>query len=295
MPCFPALNRMVANLNTVRAGEPNLEMVAREVEKLREQRQEDFRAEPAVDFPAEAVVVRDLGFHYADDDREVLHGVDARIEPGRSVALVGASGAGKTTFADLLAGLYQPTRGSITVGGVDLSGNMRDWRRKVAMVSQRVYLWDTTLRDLITFGQARQDVDEQLLQEVIRRARLEDLVASLPEGLDTMVGDTGSRLSGGQAQRVGIARALYSQPDVLILDEATSALDNQTEHEITQTIEALHGNITVITIAHRLSTVKNADEILFFSRGTLKGRGSMAELVETEPEFARLVELGRLS
>lgn len=129
----------------------------------------------------------------------------------------------------------------------------------------------------------------------MRRARLDDLIAELPEGLDNWVGDGGARLSGGQVQRIGIARALYAEPRVLILDEATSSLDNETEYEITRTIDALKGHVTVLVIAHRLSTVKNADEILFFSGGRLKDRGSMRELVARQPEFDRLVQLGSLS
>lgn len=295
MRIVPALNRVVGTLNGVRSGQPSLRTVAAEVRGLQAEADADpSHAEQPVQIPRASLEVRDLGFRYADADRDVLTGVDVSIPVGRTVALVGSSGAGKTTFADLLAGLYVPTSGSVTVGGVDISAHPRAWRRRVAMVSQKVFLWDVPLRDLITFGQPEDQVGQELLARVLRQARLEELVAQLPDGLDTLVGDAGARLSGGQTQRVGIARALYSQPEVLILDEATSALDNETEHEITRTIEALHGKITVIVIAHRLSTVRNADEILFFSRGRLRSRGTMAQLRETEPEFARLVELGRL-
>ena len=293
----PALNRVVATMNNVRASMPNLSVAAEQIRGL-----DDGvgRVEFAVDHdlggpvPDESIQVHALGFRYDTGSRDVLSGVDAQIDRGTTVALVGSSGAGKTTFADLLVGLLRPTAGAITVGEMNISREPRRWMSEVAVVSQQVYLWDAPLRDLITFGALRDEVDEEHLADVVRRARLEDFVAELPEGLGQWVGDGGVRVSGGQAQRIGIARALYARPRVLVLDEATSALDNETEHQITETIAALHGELTVIVIAHRLSTVKNADEILFFSEGRLAGQGTMSELRRENPEFARLVELGRL-
>ncbi|RUQ21235.1 ABC transporter ATP-binding protein [Kocuria sp. HSID16901] len=295
MRVVPALNRVVATVNQVRAGAPSLADVAADIEELEaDQASSSSRDEQIVEVPDEDIVVKDLTFSYSDSPRPVLKGVNVTIPRGHTVALVGTSGAGKTTFADILAGLYEPTGGTVTVGGVDISTHPRSWLSNVAMVSQKVYLWDASVRDLITFGEPRDMVDDAWLDEVVRQSQLEPLLRDLPDGLDSMVGDAGARLSGGQTQRIGIARALYRKPRVLILDEATSALDNETEHEITETIEALRGHMTVIVIAHRLSTVKNADEILFFARGQLQGRGSMSQLKDTEPEFARLVALGDL-
>ncbi|WP_085528670.1 ABC transporter ATP-binding protein [Kocuria massiliensis] len=295
MRVVPALNRVVATVNQVRAGAPSLADVAADIEELEaDQASSSSRDEQIVEVPDEDIVVKDLTFSYPDSPRPVLKGVNVTIPRGHTVALVGTSGAGKTTFADILAGLYEPTGGTVTVGGVDISTHPRSWLSNVAMVSQKVYLWDASVRDLITFGEPRDMVDDAWLDEVVRQSQLEPLLRDLPDGLDSMVGDAGARLSGGQTQRIGIARALYRKPRVLILDEATSALDNETEHEITETIEALRGHMTVIVIAHRLSTVKNVDEILFFARGQLQGRGSMSQLKDTEPEFARLVALGDL-
>lgn len=292
----PSLNMLVATFNGIRAGRPQLKLVAAEALRLEAEEAESRGFEEVVvELPRADIVVRDMGFRYPDGDQDVLSDVSVTIPAGSTVALVGASGAGKTTFADILAGLLESTTGSITVDGRDIAEFPRSWRSGIGMVSQKVYVWEATLRDLITFGDPVEQVDEAHLRDVVRRARLEELVESLPQGLDTVIGDSGARLSGGQTQRVGIARALYADPQVLILDEATSALDNETEHEITATIEALHGEITVIVIAHRLSTVKNADEILYFSRGRLRSRGTMQELRTTDPEFARLVELGSLT
>lgn len=294
----PALNRVVTTLNGIRGGRPSLQLASAQIEELQGESKrmsleelQTMHAPP----PDADIEVRGLGYRYPDGDRDVLTDVDVTIPRGQTIALVGSSGAGKSTFADLLSGLLTPTAGSITVGDMDVATEGRRWQQEVAVVSQRVYLWDATIRDLITFGEPPERVDADHLDDVIRRARLTELVADLPDGLDSRVGDGGVRLSGGQAQRLGIARALYPRPQVLILDEATSALDNQTEHEITQTIEALHGDITVVVIAHRLSTVKNADEILFFSSGRLADRGTMAQLREKNAEFAQLVELGSLA
>lgn len=293
----PSLNLVVATYNGIVGMRPSLSMVVEEMAELERDDAHGVGARAAADqvaIPAADIEVEGLSYRYPDGEVDVLHDVSVRIPRGRTIALVGGSGAGKTTFADIVGGLLVPSEGSVKVGGVDISENRFAWLGQVSMVSQKVYLWDDTLRNLITFGQV-EDVDEDLLQESLRRARLEEFVEALPEGLETRIGDNGSRLSGGQAQRVGIARALYSRPCVLILDEATSALDNETEHQITETIEALRGEITVIVIAHRLSTVKNADEILFFSRGGLRARGSMESLRAEIPEFARLVELGSLT
>ncbi|UEJ81121.1 ABC transporter ATP-binding protein/permease [Brachybacterium halotolerans subsp. kimchii] len=300
---IPSLNLVVATYNGIVSNRPSLAMVTEEMDELEDDRRREQAPsdeDDGLDVPDGAwngladIVVDGLGFRYPDGDEDVLRDVSVRIPAGRTIALVGGSGAGKTTFADILAGLLPPTRGSVTVEGVDISRHARAWLAQVAMVSQKIYLWDDTLRSLITFGEAPEEVDAELLDDVVRRAHLQEFVDALPEGLDTRIGESGARLSGGQAQRVGIARALYASPQVLILDEATSALDNETEHRITATIEDLHGEITVIVIAHRLSTVKNADEILFFADGTLRARGTMAQLRDEVPEFARLVQLGTL-
>lgn len=293
---IPALNRLVATYNGVRSGRPYLAAVDAEVTQLDEDEASGRgRHEQSVDFSSGLdIVVDGLGFHYQDSEEMVLSDVDVTIRRGSTVALVGSSGAGKTTFADILVGLLEATEGSVSVGPYDIAEYPNSWRRDVAMVSQKVYLWEATIRDLITFSQPPSEVDQKHLDEVVRRARLDTLIAGMPEGLDTVVGDSGARISGGQAQRIGIARALYARPKVLVLDEATSALDNETEYEITRTLNELRGEVTVIVVAHRLSTVKSADEILFFSRGKLRSRGTMAELRATDSDFARLVELGSL-
>lgn len=296
MRIIPALNLVVATYNGIVSSRAALEMVIEELDDLGAGERREESGDGAEErLESGDIVVSELGFRYPDGGADVLSDVSVTIPFGRTVALVGGSGAGKTTFADILAGLLTATDGSVRVNGQDIADSPRAWRANVAMVSQRVYLWDASLRELITFGQPEHLVDEGHLSDVIHRSRLDRLVAELPEGLETSAGEGGIRLSGGQAQRVGIARALYSRPEVLILDEATSALDNETEHQITETISEIHGQVTVIVIAHRLSTVKNADEILFFDEGRLRSRGNMADLRRTDEKFARLVELGTLT
>lgn len=292
----PSLNRLVATVNGVRTGQANLRFTAREIESL--------SAEGGIDpidssaeirpVPNSPIEFNKVSYCYPGAATNVLSEVDVTISRGTTIALVGASGAGKTTFADLLTGLLRPDQGTITSGGVDVAREPARWMAEVAVVSQRVYLWDASIRDLITFGQAEAEVDAGLLREVVRRAQLEEFISEQPDGLEQRVGDGGARISGGQAQRIGIARALYARPRLLILDEATSALDNETEHQITEMISSLRGELTVVVIAHRLSTVKNADEILYFANGKLAGRGAMYELTRSNPDFARLVKLGSL-
>jgi ABC-type multidrug transport system fused ATPase/permease subunit len=208
--------------------------------------------------------------------------------------LVGGSGAGKTTLLDVILGLHDPREGRVTVDGVDIAGIKRRWQANIAYVPQDVYLLDATLAENIAFDQAKGDIDPAQLQSAIEQAQLEELVGQLPSGVDTPIGEKGSRLSGGQRQRVGIARALYRQPELLVLDEATSALDNETEHRINETIRALRGDITVLVVAHRLSTVRHADQVVFMKDGRVQCVGTFDEVRRQNPEFERLASLGSL-
>ena len=232
--------------------------------------------------------------HYAYPNRpdvDVLDGVTLAIPAGTSLAVVGMSGAGKSTFVDLLLGLQQPQKGDIRAGDVSIFDNLPAWQRQLAVVPQEVTLLDVSISQNIAFDEA---VDPERLSRAIERAQLEDLIEDLPEGLDTVAGERGMRLSGGQRQRVGIARALYRNPALLVLDEATSALDNRTERRITDTIQGLHGSVTVIVVAHRLSTVRHCDRLVFMESGKVASAGDFDEVRRNNPTFAHLVELGSL-
>lgn len=229
-------------------------------------------------------------FHYPGAEEPSLESVSLGIERGRSYGIVGPSGAGKSTVIDLLAGLLVPTAGTITIDGRSLDpGQAPSWMARIGYVPQAPFIADDSLRANIAFGVPPTQVDEQRLRTCIDIALLGDVVADLPGGLDTRLGDRGIRLSGGQRQRIAIARALYQQPELLILDEATSALDTISEARVQAAIDGLRGTVTTITIAHRLSTVRNADRIFLLQRGRLVDSGTFQHLQDNNPMFGALV------
>lgn len=229
-----------------------------------------------------------LVYHYPNSDEQALNGVSFTIPRGSAVAFTGPSGAGKTTIADVLLGLLEPQQGKITVDEDSIHQNLSAWQRNIGYIPQFIYLADETLRENIAFGLPPEQIDEAQIQHAVDMAQLRDLVEKLPEGLDTVIGERGTRLSGGQRQRVGIARALYHDPQVLVMDEATSALDNITEKQIINAIDRLKGERTVIMIAHRLTTVEECDKIYFLKDGQVESVGTYQELMEVNDQFRAL-------
>jgi ABC-type multidrug transport system fused ATPase/permease subunit len=290
---LPSVTGLLSNVASVRFGEHFLEIVHTEVLAARQVHATTEAPAPKLPFRDE-LRVEEVSFRYPDGDEDALTGVSITIAQGGSVALVGGSGAGKTTLLDVILGLHDPREGRVKVDGVDIADVKRRWQANIAYVPQDVYLLDGTMAENIAFDQAKGDIDPGLLQSAIEQAQLEELVAQLPSGVDTPIGEKGSRLSGGQRQRVGIARALYRQPELLVLDEATSALDNETEHRINETIRALSGDITVLVVAHRLSTVRHADQVVFMKGGRVECVGTFDEVRQQNPEFERLASLGSL-
>jgi len=208
-----------------------------------------------------------LGFQYPEGNEEVLQDVSFVVPKGSFVGIIGQSGAGKTTFVDILLGLLNPTSGRICADGIDIYSDIRAWQANLAYVPQSIYLIDGTIRENIALGTAEEEMDDTKIERVLQMAELHDFVEELPNRIYTTVGERGVKLSGGQRQRIGIARALYYEPEVLILDEATSALDNETEKSITATILKLKGQITIIAIAHRVSTLVDCDFKIKFEDG----------------------------
>jgi ATP-binding cassette, subfamily B, bacterial PglK len=285
---------MMASINTVRGAVPTLDVIEPD---LLEANKGDLADAPVAVTRltmAEGLELRDVHFRYEGTDRDVLEDVSLRIPTGSSLAIIGGSGAGKTTLVDVILGLHRPSSGSVLSDGKDVHASLASWQAGLAMVPQEVFLLDESLRDNIRFSATPPPEPDQLMDRVLNQAQLEDVVAAAEHGLDTHVGERGTRLSGGQRQRIGIARALYREPTLLVLDEATSALDNETEHKVTATLDELHGQLTTIVVAHRLSTVRHCDQVVILENGRVRAVGTFDELSRSDEYFARLVSLGSL-
>lgn len=259
---MPSANHMVACYNGIKFQLPFFNEIYPELEAIHKRNIEgnlDVIPSKSKRLPFDKnISIEHVTFSY-DTNQEILRDINFQIAKGDFVGIIGPSGAGKTTFVNVLLGLLPPCQGRILVDGVDISMDVRGWQENLAYVPQTIYLFDASIKENIAFGQAKEDIDAVKMEKVLHMAELYDFIQSLPDGLETAVGELGERLSGGQRQRIGIARALYRQPNVLILDEATSALDNETEKSITDTILKLKGQMTIISIAHRVSTLEQCD------------------------------------
>jgi ABC-type multidrug transport system fused ATPase/permease subunit len=236
----------------------------------------------------ESLVFEGVSFSYQDSPdgpgEPALSGIDLMIRRGESIGIVGPTGAGKTTLVDLMLGVLEPSSGTIRVDGRDIRLSPRAWQHQIGYVPQTIYLIDDTIRRNIALGLEDAEIDDARVMESARDAQLDGFLSGLADGLDTLAGERGVRLSGGERQRIAVARALYKRPSVLIFDEATAALDNITEQALTQTLHGLHGRITSVFIAHRLSTVQACDRLIFLRGGRIVDIGTFTEL-QRNPEF----------
>ena len=249
---------------------------------------EAYRPVPAPLPFQDAIRFDAVRFRYTSDGPWVLDGFNLTIPKGARVGFVGSTGSGKSTTLDLLMGLLMPTEGELLVDGQPVSGNrLSAWQRTIAHVPQSIYLADTTLAENIAFGVPREAIDLPRVQQVARQAQIADFIESRPEGYHAYVGERGIRLSGGQRQRIGIARALYKQASVLVFDEATSALDNATEQSVMDAIEGLNRDLTILLIAHRLTTVRRCDIIVELEYGRVVAQGTYEQLLKCSPTFRR--------
>ncbi|MBR0091251.1 MAG: ABC transporter ATP-binding protein [Lachnospiraceae bacterium] len=236
-------------------------------------RREDIKKLPVT----ECIEIRDLTYRYPNTEKDILKNASLTVPVGKSVGIVGASGAGKTTLIDVLLGLLKPQGGEILADGTDIFSDYRGWLKNVGYIPQMIFMLDGSIRDNVAFGVPKEEIDEEKLWAALKEAQLDTFVKGLPEGLDTQIGERGIRLSGGQRQRIGIARALYDDPEVMVLDEATSALDNETERAIMESINRLHGKKTLIIIAHRLQTIEKCDIVYRVEDGkALRGEAGTA-------------------
>lgn len=237
------------------------------------------------------IVLSNIAYSYPDTTTPALVDISITIPQGKSIAFVGPSGSGKSTLIDLVLGLLTPSSGQLMIDGKDAQQHLRLWQDQIGYVPQSIYLTDDTLRRNIAFGLAEDQIDNGQVQSAIEVAQLEDFVAELPNGIESVVGERGVRLSGGQRQRIGIARALYHNPGVLVLDEATSALDNLTEQAVMDAIHNIGHKKTIILIAHRLSTVRECDEIYVMKNGKLVVSGTYDELFDKNADFRSMAAL----
>jgi len=235
----------------------------------------------------QAITLSQVSYHYPNASQPALKGIDLNIPAHSTVGFVGATGSGKTTMVDVILGLLEPQEGHLSIDGQPLTAtNRRKWQRTIGYVPQHIYLADDSVSANIAFGVHAKDVDQQAVERAAKIANLHEFVVSdLPQGYSTSVGERGVRLSGGQRQRIGIARALYHSPQLLILDEATSALDNLTEQAVMEAVNNLGHDITIILIAHRLSTVRQCDQIYLLDRGKVKAMGNFEELQKRNEQF----------
>ncbi len=239
-----------------------------------------------------AIEFRGVSYSYPGTEDAVLNDIRATIPHASSVAFVGSTGAGKSTLVDILTGLLPPSAGQVLVDEVPITQeNVRAWRSSIGYVPQEVFLFDDTVTRNIAFAIKEKDIDTARVATVARIANLHDFVSGLPRGYDTIVGERGTRLSGGQRQRLGLARALYREPSVLVLDEATSALDGITEEAVISGLRTLGYDLTVIMIAHRLTTVRHCDRIFLLQDGEITAHGRFRDLVESNVTFREMARL----
>jgi ABC-type multidrug transport system fused ATPase/permease subunit len=281
----PSANRIMLNVGYMREGHSWVRNMDEDMRHLRVPSPRPF--EPGGPMLQDTLACEHVSFGYEGGPPYAIEDVSFTIRRGQSIGIVGPTGSGKSTLVDVLLGLLQPTLGRVVIDGQPLEGRERAWQRQIGYVSQDIYLLDDTLRRNIAFGIPDSAIDEERLAIAVQQARLDEVIAALPQKLDTIVGENGIRLSGGQRQRVAIARALYHDPPLLFFDEATAALDNQTEREVTEAIATVRGTRTVIAIAHRLSTVKNCDQLIYLRDGRIAGIGSFSDLM-SDPTFRQL-------
>lgn len=228
----------------------------------------------------EHVCLNQLSFRYSPQTPLVLKDLDLTIAKGSRVGFIGTTGSGKSTLLDIVMGLLQPTKGTLEIDGLPITAtNYRAWQAHIAHVPQAIFLADSTIEENIAFGQPKDQIDHERVRQAARQAQIADIIETWPQQYQTFVGERGIRLSGGQRQRIGIARALYKQADVIIFDEATSALDNETEQAVMQAIDVLSGDLTVLIIAHRLTTLKNCTQIVELGDGGVRRVGSYQDIV----------------
>ncbi|MBP3470263.1 MAG: ABC transporter ATP-binding protein [Lachnospiraceae bacterium] len=269
---LPSVNALYSYANTIIYHKAAIDVIYEDVKEANELNSGELVPEEnsqKMNF-SRKIELQNLSFQYDTAGKIILDHVNLEVSKGKSVALIGPSGGGKTTTADIILGLLTPTEGKVLVDGIDIQTNLSGWRRQIGYIPQNIYLMDDSIKNNIALGVPEKEISEEQVWKALEAAQLSDFVKGLEQGIETQIGERGARISGGQRQRIGIARAMYHDPDILVFDEATSALDTKTEEEVMKAIDGLHGSKTMIMIAHRLSTIENCDIIYRIENGQVK-------------------------
>ncbi len=288
---IPSFNRLSMHINLIRYGGAEADLLAADMALLATYESESADpqdSQPDMTFQHH-LVLDQVSFTYEKERGPVLTDVSITIHPGEFIGIMGPTGSGKSTIIDLILGLIPPLKGRILVDDANIQSRMASWRRKIGFVPQDIYLTDDTLAQNIAFGINAHEIDRTKVAKAVHMAQLEDFISTLPQGLDTDIGERGLTLSGGEKQRVAIARALYHDPELLIFDEATSALDEHTEQDLSRAVNALHGKKTMIIVAHRMSALTQCDRIVLLQNGRIKTLGTPQDLINKRTVFQRLV------
>ena len=283
---LPSFNRMIAASQQIRFCWPAYQIIGDELRRVEERERDQISYDKqlnSMDVPtlSDKIKLHNLFFKHAGVEEYVIKNINIEIPKGSFIGIIGGSGAGKSTLVDLILGLLTPTKGYVEIDKMNIQNSIKSWQSQLGYVPQNIDLVDDTIRNNIAFGVLHKEINEAFVERAVKSSHLDLFVSQLPDGLDTIIGEQGVRLSGGQRQRIGVARALYHDPKILILDEATSSLDMDTEAEIMNTINALHGKKTIILISHRPQTLRNCDMIYHIEAGSIIRSGSYAELIKT--------------
>ncbi len=286
--CMTSINNLRYNAVAIRSVYNHLTLLSKDIQPV-----EKILHRKISPLPFNSKIeVEEIYYKYPNSEEYTINGVSLTLNKGSSIAFVGSTGSGKTTLVDILMGILPPEKGEIRVDGIDIWKDIRSWQLNIGYVPQSIYLIDDTIKHNIALGVRDRDINEEDLLKAIEVAQLREFIDSLPQGINTVIGERGIRLSGGQRQRIGIARALYSNPKLLIMDEATSALDNNTERALINAIQVNKKDMTIIMIAHRLTTVSECDCLYLIERGKIVASGSYDKLLAENREFIRLAETG---
>ena len=287
---MPALQQTYTAITQLRFSSPTLNILYNDLVELQSYEQEK-NVNSFIKL-TKSITLENISFNYPDTKINTLKNINLKIEAFKKIGIVGTTGSGKTTMIDIILGLLDANDGILSVDNNPIDkDNRRSWQKSIGYVPQEIYLSDSSIESNIAFGVDSEDIDINSVEKATKIANLHDFIINeLPEKYKTTLGERGIRLSGGQRQRIGIARALYRKPQILIMDEGTSALDNITEDAVMDAVNNLGDGITIILIAHRLSTVKNCDNIFLLEKGRLKAQGTYEHLLRTNEIFQRMLK-----